>query len=347
MRKPLFNMFLLVFTSLSFSLNAQITYLMFGSNKFVGLTIKDSIIYMGYGNSVATMNVNNPVNLNYFCSASMDVTGMAFHGSDLYVSNGYEIKKSDSLGTWPTTDVLSNMSDLYGLAFHGDTLYISQPNAGIILKMNVTLPSPVLDTLLSTNLISPRRLIVLGDELLITEDLGNRISRVDLTVPNSTPSVILNSDKPHAFTLDGSILYYSKFQSDTIEKIDLNDSIPTPIFVGHGAPNTNDMFFFNDEIYMTFWYVPWVSSISKLSLNFLKLKDDLLENVITFPNPAASYVHVEGAREGQIFTLQDMLGNILKKGLIDNEKKIMIQDLPRGCYLLRLDSGKSTRIIKE
>jgi hypothetical protein len=66
-----------------------------------------------------------------------------------------------------------------------------------------------------------------------------------------------------------------------------------------------------------------------------------------FPNPTENYIRISGVKNEQNFKIYNLLGRLVKKGKVYNDDQIDISSFDNGMYLLKLDSGKVIKVIKE
>lgn len=84
------------------------------------------------------------------------------------------------------------------------------------------------------------------------------------------------------------------------------------------------------------------------SLSTLSLEDNsVVENVSLYPNPSKDVIRIKGLKDNQSFEIYNLLGQIVNKGMLTKNTQINIEPLKHGVYLLKLDSGKVLKFIKE
>lgn len=74
---------------------------------------------------------------------------------------------------------------------------------------------------------------------------------------------------------------------------------------------------------------------------------DLKDKIKVYPNPSSNFVKVEGLTSETGFKIFNTSGTLVKSGKTKNSENIDIQNFPKGIYLLKLDSGKTLKFIKE
>ncbi|PHS66913.1 MAG: hypothetical protein COB12_05645 [Flavobacterium sp.] len=120
---------------------------------------------------------------------------------------------------------------------------------GIFLFVSLNIYSQATDFV--TGLNQPQDLLVYEGELYISERNANRIIKVDLSVPDPIPEVVLSVVQPWGLAIDGTELYFSQVQGiNTISKIDLSDPNPTPIVVVENVSSAFDLEMYGNELYI-------------------------------------------------------------------------------------------------
>jgi hypothetical protein len=81
-------------------------------------------------------------------------------------------------------------------------------------------------------------------------------------------------------------------------------------------------------------------------------KNSLQQSISIFPNPADTYFRVEGANEGDVIALTDLLGRQVHTGILEGSRLVDVAALPQGLYIISIsdpDSGHpypAIRLIK-
>lgn len=70
-------------------------------------------------------------------------------------------------------------------------------------------------------------------------------------------------------------------------------------------------------------------------------------NVKLYPNPTKNKVQVSGLTDSQSYILYDLIGQKVGNGIIANNESVDVGELTKGTYLLKLENGISSRIIKD
>ena len=71
------------------------------------------------------------------------------------------------------------------------------------------------------------------------------------------------------------------------------------------------------------------------------------QNIVLFPNPAKDHVKISGISEAQEYSIFNVLGSVVKSGVLDNDSEISVENLDNGVYFLQLEAGKTIRFIKK
>lgn len=73
-----------------------------------------------------------------------------------------------------------------------------------------------------------------------------------------------------------------------------------------------------------------------------------LDNKITlFPNPSSDFIRISGVNEKENYSIYNVIGSEINKGIISKDKKIDIQNLKNGLYFLKLENANTFKFIKE
>ncbi len=102
----------------------------------------------------------------------------------------------------------------------------------------------------------PLGLEVHNDILYIVEADSNRISKLDLSIPNAIPEIFVTDlDSPTWVELNGDDLYIAEQSSNVntgkIIKIDLTETNPDPVTVVSGLRNPKSLLLINTELYFS------------------------------------------------------------------------------------------------
>ena len=71
-------------------------------------------------------------------------------------------------------------------------------------------------------------------------------------------------------------------------------------------------------------------------------------NTITlYPNPTSNFIKISGLVKAENYNILDVRGAIIKKGVIEVNQQINIQNLANGLYFLKFENGNAIRFLKE
>jgi len=73
----------------------------------------------------------------------------------------------------------------------------------------------------------------------------------------------------------------------------------------------------------------------------------LMSEVLIYPNPAHSFLQLNGLINNQSFVIYDMSGREKKNGIISDDQKINLQDIQNGMYLLKIGNEMTVRFVKD
>jgi hypothetical protein len=197
-----------------------------------------------------------------------------------------------------------------------------------------------------TGVSSPYGLSINGNDLYITNYNGTEISKIDITAPLPTPTVVVTGlSGPYGLSLNGNELYIAEFAGGKISKVDITVPTPTtPINVVTGLNQPIELLFVGNTIYFTEFSG---SKISKID-NLLSSNDvDKVSFVKIYPNPSSDFIQVSGIIEEEKYKIFDIIGKEISNGIISNNKAVNIQNLTKGIYLLKFDNGNTIKFIKK
>lgn len=66
-----------------------------------------------------------------------------------------------------------------------------------------------------------------------------------------------------------------------------------------------------------------------------------------YPNPTSDYIQISSLSVSKAFTIYDILGAQIKKGVISINEKIDVKNFSKGLYFLKLDNGTAIKFIKK
>ena len=73
-----------------------------------------------------------------------------------------------------------------------------------------------------------------------------------------------------------------------------------------------------------------------------------LDNFVQlYPNPSNDYIQILGLTENEKYTLYNILGTEINKGVISNNEQIDIRDFTNGLYFLKFENGNTLKFFKK
>lgn len=73
---------------------------------------------------------------------------------------------------------------------------------------------------------------------------------------------------------------------------------------------------------------------------------DVKFSLILYPNPAINYIRVLGFSEKANYSIYNLLGKKVGKGIVENDEDITIQNLSNGTYFIIIENAKAIKFIK-
>ena len=122
-----------------------------------------------------------------------------------------------------TTDFITGLTSPQGMAFNGNYLYVALPDAGKIIKIDLTADTPKATDVV-TGLALPRRLFFNGNDLYIVENGVNKISKINITdtPPIMATDVVTDLSNPQGLLVIGDGLFIAEAGAGKISKIDIS-----------------------------------------------------------------------------------------------------------------------------
>jgi hypothetical protein len=110
-----------------------------------------------------------------------------------------------------------------------------------------------------------------------------------------------------------------------------------------------------DDIYIDIKFLSWTSGGAGGGFSYERSTDQTLgtdnfelENTIKlFPNPSSEFIQVSGLTTKVDYTIYNILGEEIKKGIISDEEEIDVKNLNSGLYFLRLDNRNTIKFMKK
>lgn len=110
----------------------------------------------------------------------------------------------------------------------------------------------------------------------------------------------------------------------------------------------------SEDIYIDITFNSWSSGNSGGGFSYTRSSDQTLSTdnfelnkVKVFPNPSTNFIQVHGLLKETAYTIYNVLGKEIRKGVTSAIDKIDVQRIPEGTYFLKLNGKEAIRFIKE
>lgn len=74
---------------------------------------------------------------------------------------------------------------------------------------------------------------------------------------------------------------------------------------------------------------------------------ELKKNIKSFPNPSSELIQISGLKGNENYRIYNILGRVIKNGIVSNNELIDIRNFTNGLYFLKFDNGNSIKFIKK
>lgn len=346
-----YSFVLLLFVGLN--VQAQATDFVTGLSNPHALLVYEDVLYFTEtnGNRIRKIDLTdqNPVP-ELVVSGIPSPYGLARWGTELFFAHGPgfdKISKIDITDPNPTpTLVAQNLDFPIGLEARGRDLYIAEFHGARISKIDVSLPNPTVVEVIS-GVDGPYGLEVVGDDLFISSWAEDKVLKVDVTDPNPTlTEVIAFLDLPVGLKRYGTYLLIAEagesIGQDIISKIDRTLQNPTSTTLVSGLYNPTSGL----EVH---GMVLYIAEDFKISIFDLPLSTDEfdLKNVSVLPNPTSDSITISGLTDRMGYTIYDISGTVLDKGVVASDEEINVQQLSTGLYFLILNNTTVKKFVKK
>ncbi|MBO3116246.1 T9SS type A sorting domain-containing protein [Winogradskyella sp. DF17] len=164
------------------------------------------------------------------------------------------------------SDYLTNLGTTVGVTKSGNTLYIGSVGESKVLSVDMSLPNPVPQDLI-TGISFPTKLVVVGNELYLTYGLNN-VGKIDLSAP--TPQLEFVLVIPGAFGLatKDNFMYVGDRNNGQILRFDY--TVPTPtseVVIDNLGSFMGDIAFDGNDLYVARGSDGFVSKIDVTQTN--------------------------------------------------------------------------------
>lgn len=296
------------------------------------------------GDRISKINISGSTapNLTVVATGFDGPQGLLMDGNTLYIaeSEGGEISSIDITQSSPVkTTILTGLSYPTGLAIKDNELYIAELNGNKISKIDLSEMSPVKQDVV-TNLNGPTGMALNNNDLFIVEQPIGRISKVNLSSTSlpttTTQTVVTGLQGPYKIKLsDENELFISEYFGNIISKINITDPIPTTAtLVQDNIGGPAGTYLIGDELYITELNAAKLTKLTLQTLSNTALEQQ--EPIFVYPNPAKDFLYVDKKFANSNYKIYDILGNLVKDGVLSEQSNVLISELSKGTYFLSL-----------
>ena len=216
---------------------------------------------------------------------------------------------------------------------------------GILYKMDLTVNPPVANPIL-TALNGPGEILLVGNDLYITQFGGEKVSKIDITDPNPTAvDVVVGLGGPFNLLLNGDFIYVTEFSGGAIKRFNYNDANPVATLVTAGVVTPNGLAINGTDLFIS---ERTPGKISKFDLTILNVPVfNASEEIVLFPNPSENGFQLSGLKEETAYTIVSVAGQVVASGIVFSEEKINAEKLSNGLYFIKLENGLVLRFQKK
>ena len=261
------------------------------------------------------------------------------------VSTSYKcVKKISLVEDNPSlVTVFEGDATISALDIFGGKLYLAYLFGGDVTVVDLT-ENPVATSSISTQSGSTFGYHMLATETnLFIQRSNGGVYFFDLTMSPPTMNYInLNpsgggvffNNKLHLPIIDTGIIY----------KFDFTTTPASYTTVVSGLNRPWSLALYNDELYIAEY---GANKISKISLAVLSVDTQKRTPKLLYPNPSSNYLQIAGLTTKQTFTIYNVLGMQVQKGIVFPGKKIDITGLSMGIYSIQFGNTYGLQFIKK
>jgi len=148
---------------------------------------------------------------------------------------------------------------------------------------------------------------------------------IDLKIYNHTPTITQSKDTLH--TENGDYTFQWLNCNPDFSIIDKESSyFYIPSKTGSYAVEVNENGCLDTTECKEITVTNSVSNLQSIAFEF-------------YPNPASKQIYVFATQPDLYYTIEDVFGTILKEGILNQNTPISIQEIPNGCYFMRLENN--------
>lgn len=325
-------------------LSAQVTQIASGLNEPHRLIVYNNYVYFTDANSVQRVDYNNPTAPELVVNGLNNPSGIVLNGNDLYIAdfNGGRIVKIDITQSNSTIEnLITGLNTPNGIVISGNYLYYSDNNSDIIAKVDITSSNPTAEIVIQ-NVGRPAGIDIRGDFLYFAIPFTKRIQKIDITITNPTPTLVVgNIVYPLGIKFRGDGLYIANRNGNSIVRYNVVTDTRSDALTNLNQPldvamNSDTLFFVNSGD----------NSIYKAEGVLGLGQSDFATAIKLYPNPTQSFLRVTNLLEETPYTIYSISGAKVATGSCKLDVDISAEDLTSGIYLMKLNTGKILRFIK-
>lgn len=321
--------------------------------------VNDLLYYTIFVDSINYIDIsqNNP-NSTLLASGIDSPLGIEVKNDFIYFSMPFSgiISKINFMDSSPTITTVSSLGNTgsgiptvspFTLKFIGNELYFSDNNNNKIFKYNII--SESLTTIVTLSSQDRPSGLEYKDGFLYYASYDGTINKIDITNPSATPiQVVSGLNRPAGLKFKGTELYIADATNfipgdGRIVKIDVTQALPIieDVLTNLYAPAVID--FVSDVMYFREF-----DRLAKIDLTTLSVNDFNLDEIVLYPNPSKDYLKISNIKNDISYSIYDINGRILKKGIVTKDSKINVSNLITGCYFIRFigESSSTKKFVK-
>ena len=345
--KPFFAICLFLLLSSSCA-SAQLTDVVTGVFYPIDMVQYGDEIYISAQSSFKISKIDlldpNPVEIDVLTGLNF-VPSLAVHGDDLYFSEAHENRISKLDLTDPgagATVVVAGLSHPYGLAVKGDELYFAERTGHRVSKIDLNDAAPI-SVMVAGVTGNPAEIAIHGDDLYIMDSFEGNIKYKDLAGTAMASTVWMSGLIATGMTIHNGYLYASDHINGKIHQVLLSTQVTTEYLTGLNEPYATVIT--GPEMYIA---EAGGFKISKFTDLVLPIEEEIVgESLVLYPNPARNEIRLQGLERLTDFLIYNGMGQVVRKGQVNDREPFSIEGLESGIYLLELADGHTLKFMKK
>lgn len=273
-------------------------------------------------------------------------------GDYLYYAVPSSIRRIDITVQDPIYEtVVSGTNYVRAFSYKDNYLYIAENDK--ISKIDLTQTNFSKTTVIDGFTNSPLALSERNNELFIAYD--HNVSKIDLLDPNPVLTDVLIGlvGKIYGMDIYSDYLYIEQSHNypigqKKITRCDLTQAsfIEEDVVISVGNSTMINIKFHDNDLYIV--YGGFTDKISKLeNADALSLDEFMLiEAVSLYPNPANTTISLSNLLNDIEYSIYDVNGKMIKKGVVKSNDEVSIEELNSGFYFLKIDNKNTFKFIK-